>query len=367
MIPFLDLKKINELHAKELKQACSRVIDSGWYLMGKELENFENDFSHYCGTKYCVGLANGLDALTITIRAWKELGKLKDGDEVIVQSNTFIASVLAITENNLIPVLVEPDQFTYNLTPSSIQAAITEKTRLILPVHLYGKISPMPEIIRIANEYNILVLEDCAQSHGANIDGKKSGSWGNAGAFSFYPGKNLGALGDAGAIITNDLELAKTVKAIGQYGSFKRYEHAYRGVNSRMDEIQAAMLCVKLKSLDEDIKIRREVANRYLTEIDNHLIGLPHLDDQNRHVWHLFVVRVCEREHFIEYMNKSGVDTLVHYPTTISKQICYEGEIFKGTTTDGSLHNEIVSIPISQVMSREDVSFIIETINSYSK
>ncbi|CAH6882845.1 dTDP-3-amino-3, 6-dideoxy-alpha-D-galactopyranose transaminase [Vibrio chagasii] len=367
MIPFLDLKKINELHAKELKQACSRVIDSGWYLMGKELENFENDFSHYCGTKYCVGLANGLDALTITIRAWKELGKLKDGDEVIVQSNTFIASVLAITENNLVPVLVEPDPFTHNLSPSSIQAAITEKTKLILPVHLYGNISPMPEIVKIANENDILILEDCAQAHGANINGKKAGSWGDAGAFSFYPGKNLGALGDAGAIITNDSELAKTVKAIGQYGSFKRYEHTYRGLNSRMDEIQAAMLSVKLKSLDEDIRIRRAVANRYLTEINNPLISLPHISDQNNHVWHLFVIRVCEREYFSEYMKKSGVDTLVHYPTAISKQVCYQNELFKGSTSEGNLHNEIVSIPISQVMSRQDVSFVIETINNYSK
>ena len=288
MIPFLDLKKINAQYQQELKDACSRVIDSGWYIMGNELEAFEAEFAEYCGTKFAIGVANGLDALTLTLRAWKELGKLKAGDEVIVPANTYIASILAITENDLVPVLVEPNTDTYNLCPKIVRSAITDKIKAILPVHLYGLISPMPELIAIADEFDLLVLEDCAQSHGAQINGKKCGNWGHAAGFSFYPGKNLGALGDAGAITTNDLELANTLRALRNYGSHKKYENLFQGVNSRLDEIQAAMLRVKLNYLDAETAQRRTIANKYITEITNPLIKLPKWDNDEEHAFHLF-------------------------------------------------------------------------------
>ncbi|MGE8537982.1 MAG: DegT/DnrJ/EryC1/StrS family aminotransferase, partial [Acinetobacter sp.] len=260
MIPFLDLKAINAQYRDQLIAACTRVIDSGWYICGKELEDFERNFANYCGTKYAIGVANGLDALTLTLRAWKELGKLNEGDEVLVPANTYIASILAITQNNLQPVLVEPDINSFNLDPEKIEAAITTRTRVIVPVHLYGQLAAMPEIMAIAKKYNLLVLEDSAQAHGAEIEAKKAGNWGDASGFSFYPGKNLGALGDAGAITTNDTELAHMLTALRNYGSHEKYKNLVAGVNSRLDEIQAAMLNVKLKFLDQETQHRRQIA-----------------------------------------------------------------------------------------------------------
>ena len=274
-ISFLDLKNINQQYRNELIEACSRVVDSGWYIGGKELESFESNFAEYCGTQFAIGVANGLDALILTLRAWKELGKLKDGDEVIVPSNTYIASILAITANNLTPVLVEPNISTYNIDPIKIKEAITAKTKVILPVHLYGQLAEMPEIMQIAKQHNLLVLEDSAQSHGAQIQGKKAGNWGDASGFSFYPGKNLGALGDAGAVTTNDAELATMLKALRNYGSHEKYKNLVPGVNSRLDEIQAAMLDVKLKFLDQEVEHRRKIASLYLEKINNSLIELP--------------------------------------------------------------------------------------------
>ena len=366
MIPFLNLKAINQQYQKELKDACSRVIDSGWYLMGKELETFENQLANYCGTKYCVGVANGLDALTLTLRAWKELGKLKDGDEVIVQANTYIASVLAITENNLVPVLVEPDEATFNLCPNLVEKAITSKTKVILPVHLYGQISPMPELMAIAKEHNLLVLEDCAQSHGAMIDGKKCGNWGDAGAFSFYPGKNLGALGDAGAVTTNDEELAKIIKALGNYGSHKKYENIYQGVNSRLDEIQAAMLSVKLPHLETEIKQRRHIANRYLNEINNPAIVLPQLAEQEGHVWHLFVVQCERRDELQQYLLDNGVQSLIHYPIPPHKQVAYKGVFSKNLPVTEAIHESVLSLPIDPTMMDNCVIEVIKVVNLYS-
>ena len=302
MIPFLDLKEINAQYRDQLIEACTRVIDSGWYIAGNELETFEQSFSEYCGTKHAIGVANGLDALILTLRAWKELGKLKDGDEVIVPSNTYIASILAISANNLTPVLVEPDLSTYNLCPQKTEQAITSNTRVILPVHLYGQIADMPAIMEIAKKHNLLVLEDSAQAHGASIDGRRVGSWGDASGFSFYPGKNLGALGDAGAVTTNDDELANTLRALRNYGSHEKYKNLFQGVNSRLDEIQAAMLSVKLKHLDTEIARRREVANEYIKGINNKLITLPINDNAievagyEKHVWHVFVIRCEKRE-----------------------------------------------------------------------
>jgi dTDP-4-amino-4,6-dideoxygalactose transaminase len=242
MIPFLDLKAINEQHRQALIEAATRVIDSGWYVLGHEVKAFEQEFAMYCGTEHCVGMANGLDALVLTLRAWKEMGKISECDEVIVPANTYIASVLAITENRLKPILVEPDKNTYNLCPHKVRLAITPNTRAIVAVHLYGQLAPMKELMAIADEHQLLVLEDSAQAHGALIDGKRAGNWGHAAAFSFYPGKNLGALGDGGAVTTNDFALAETVRALGNYGSHKKYKNIYQGVNSRLDEMQAAFL-----------------------------------------------------------------------------------------------------------------------------
>ncbi|MBY6198474.1 DegT/DnrJ/EryC1/StrS family aminotransferase [Vibrio hangzhouensis] len=365
MIPFLDLKAINNQYSEELKEACSRVIDSGWYIMGDELTAFEREFADYCGSEYAIGVANGLDALTLTLRAWKEMGKIQDGDEVIVQANTYIASVLAITENNLTPILIEPNPDTYNLEPEAIRRAITSKTKVILPVHLYGKISPMDEIIQIANEFGLLVLEDCAQSHGAILDGKKCGSWGGAGAFSFYPGKNLGALGDAGAITTNDESLCEVIRALRNYGSHKKYENRYKGVNSRLDEIQAAMLRVKLNYIEEEISKRRAIAKRYIEEISNELIILPSVDSFESHVWHLFVIKTDFRSELKEYLDSSGIDSLIHYPIAPHKQPAYSEYSDLSLPVSARLHEVVLSIPISPMMSDEEVNSVIESLNMF--
>jgi dTDP-4-amino-4,6-dideoxygalactose transaminase len=365
MIQFLDLKKINEQYQKELYQACNRVIDSGWYIQGKELESFEKQFAQYCDTKYSIGVANGLDALTLTLRAWKELHMLAEGDEVIVPANTYIASILSITENDLVPVLVEPDPDTYNMSIEGIKKATTAKTKAILPVHLYGQISPMDEIMSYAHSHNFLVLEDCAQSHGASIAHKKCGNWGHAGAFSFYPGKNLGALGDAGAITTNDETLATTLKALRNYGSHKKYENLYQGVNSRLDEIQAAMLSVKLKYLDVEIKQRRIVAQTYIEGIKNPLIKLPKVEEQAAHVWHLFTIEVEERDRLVAYLNEKGIQTLVHYPIPPHMQQAYKGMIAGEYPITESIHKNILSIPLSPVISSQEIDSVISVLNDY--
>ncbi len=365
MISFLDLKKINAQYQNDLKRACSRVVDSGWYIMGKELEAFEAEFAHYCGAKYAVGVANGLDALTLTLRAWKELNKLKTGDEVIVPANTYIASILAITENDLVPILVEPNTDTYNLCPEIVRAAITDKTKAILPVHLYGLISPMSELIAIADEYDLLVLEDCAQSHGAQINGKKCGNWGHAAGFSFYPGKNLGALGDAGAITTNDLELAGTLRALRNYGSHKKYENLFKGVNSRLDEIQAAMLRVKLNYLDAETAQRRIVANKYITEIDNPLIKLPKWKNDEEHAFHLFVIQTEERDKLQGYLRDNEIQSLIHYPIPPHMQLAYVSLSGYKLPITEDIHNTILSLPMSPVLEQDEIDKVITVVNSY--
>lgn len=365
MIPFLDLKSLNAQYAEELKAAASKVIDSGWYIMGAELKAFEQEFAAYCGTKHAIGVANGLDALILVLRAWKELGKLKDGDEVIVPANTYIASVLAISENKLVPVFVEPDARTYNLCPLKVEAALTDKTRAILPVHLYGLISPMPELMAIADKHNLLVLEDCAQAHGASIDGKKAGNWGHAAGFSFYPGKNLGALGDAGAITTNDDELASVLSALRNYGSHKKYENLYLGVNSRLDEIQAAMLRVKLKFLDQEIEARRNIAEQYMAKVNLTGAVLPQIDNRENHVWHLFVVQHDLREHVTNYLADNGVQTLIHYPIPPHKQQAYKKyENFSLPITE-NIHKKVFSIPIGPTLADADVAAVIEVMNNF--
>jgi dTDP-4-amino-4,6-dideoxygalactose transaminase len=365
MISFLNLKKINAQYKSELKKACADVIDSGWYIRGKYVEQFEKNFAEYCGSKYCVGVANGLDALTLTLRAWKELGKLKEGDEVIVQANTYIASVLSITENNLVPVLVEPNSATFNLDYEGIKKAITSKTKVILPVHLYGQISPMVEVMQIANEYDLLVLEDCAQSHGAMLNGKKCGSWGHAAAFSFYPGKNLGALGDGGAVTTDSNALSETIRALGNYGSHERYKNIYQGVNSRLDEIQAAILDIKLRYLDKEILTRRNIARRYLLEIKNPLIRVLSVENDESHVWHLFVILCDNREELHKYLHSNRVETLIHYPLPPHRQEAYADMNHLSLPITDKIHQNVLSLPIGTHLTNENVSSVIDAVNNF--
>lgn len=366
MILFLDLKEINAQYQQELKDACARVIDSGWYVQGTEVNAFEQEFANYCGTKHAIGVANGLDALTLTLRAWKELGKLQNGDEVIVPANTYIASILAITENNLVPVFVEPDVVTYNLCPINTEAAITPKTRAILPVHLYGQIADMPAIMAIAERHSLLVLEDSAQAHGASIGGKKVGNWGHASGFSFYPGKNLGALGDGGAITTNDDELARVLRALGNYGSHKKYQNDIKGVNSRLDEIQAAMLRVKLRHLDSDTAHRRVIANHYKKQINNPLITLPDWNSDEEHAFHLFVLCVENREKLQKHLADNGIQTLIHYPIPPHKQGAYKAWNNLSFAITEQIHNKVISLPISPVMQSFDVDKIVNVLNEFS-
>ena len=364
MIPFLDLKAINAQYRNELVDACTRVIDSGWYIGGNELSQFEKSFADYCGTEFAIGVANGLDALILTLRAWKELGKLKDGDEVVVPSNTYIASILAISANNLIPILVEPDINTYNICPKNIEAAISDKTKAILPVHLYGRLADMPAIMDIAKHHNLLVLEDSAQAHGASINVKKAGNWGDASAFSFYPGKNLGALGDAGAITTNDEALASTLSALRNYGSQEKYKNLYQGVNSRLDEIQAAMLSVKLSHLDEEMAHRHIIADAYLYGINNPSIILPKPCDE-AHVWHVFVIRCEQRGMLQKYLADNGVQTLIHYPIPPHKQQAYEEWNDLSYPVSEKIHAEVLSLPIGPTLLLKDVKKIIQLCNEF--
>lgn len=369
MIPFLDLQNINAQYRNELIEACTRVIDSGWYIGGSELESFEQQFAEYCGTQYAIGVANGLDALILTLRAWKELSKLKDGDEIIVPSNTYIASILAITANDLIPVLVEPDLQSFNIDPLKIEAAITDKTKAILPVHLYGQLADMSSIMAIAKANNLLVLEDSAQSHGASIDGKKAGNWGDASGFSFYPGKNLGALGDAGAVTTNDAELAAMLKALRNYGSHEKYKNLVAGVNSRLDEIQAAMLSVKLPHLDKEIEHRRIIADLYLKGINNPVIHLPlngvDAKKYEQHVWHLFVIRTEKRNELQKYLSENGIQTLIHYPIPPHQQEAYREWNHLSYPISEQLHSEVLSLPMGPTLSLDDVIRVIDICNTF--
>lgn len=371
MIKFLDLKAINQHYRQALIDAVIRVVDSGWYVLGQEVKAFEQEFASYCGTQYCVGMANGLDALVLTLRAWKELGKLKDGDEVIVPANTYIASVLAVTENGLQPILIEPDVHSYNICPQKLRQAITPKTKAIVAVHLYGQLAPMKEIVDLANEHDLLVLEDSAQAHGAIVDGKRAGNWGHASGFSFYPGKNLGALGDAGAMTTNDAELAQTVRALGNYGSHKKYENLYQGLNSRLDEMQAALLRVKLQHLDADTLVRQQIAVAYAQGITNPLVTLPipstaTVASLQNHVFHLFVVRVKARTAFQVHLKAAGIETLIHYPIPPHQQQAYRDYQHLSLPLTETIHQEVVSLPMGPTISAEQVQEIIKACNAFT-
>ena len=367
MIKFLDLQKINAQYQKELKIASNRVIDSGWYLMGKELETFEKSYANLCNVKFALGVANGLDALRLIFRGYLELGVMSKGDEVIVPANTYIASVLSITDNDLVPVFVEPNLETYNLDSNKIEAAITNKTKAVLTVHLYGQNSINDRMLEICSKNNLKLIEDSAQSHGAKWEDKISGGIGDAAGHSFYPGKNLGALGDAGAVTTNDQLLAKTISALRNYGSEKKYENIYQGINSRLDEIQAAFLNVKLKYIQKDIDCRRKTADYYLENIKNLEIILPKVNKRKGHVWHLFVIRTSNRYRLQKYLSKKGVQTIIHYPIPPHKQKAYKIFNHLDFPITEQIHNEVLSLPLSAVMNQKEISNVVSSINSYNK
>lgn len=366
MIPFLDLQAINAQYRSELIEACTRVIDSGWYIGGNELGEFEKEFAAYCGSAHCIGVANGLDALVLTLRAWLELGRLQPGDEVIVPANTYIASILAISANGLTPVLVEPDEASFNLSPVNARAAITTKTRVILPVHLYGQLADMPAIMALAREHSLLVLEDSAQAHGAAIGGKKAGSWGDAAGFSFYPGKNLGALGDAGAITTNNAELAQALRALRNYGSHEKYKNLFKGVNSRLDEIQAAMLRVKLQLLELETQHRRAIAGVYLENIRNPAVQLPQTVSSEQHVWHLFVIRTSQRAALQQHLAEQGIQTLIHYPIPPHQQQAYQEWRGHSYPISEAMHQEVLSLPMGPTLSEDQVRRVAVAVNDFT-
>ena len=363
MIKFLDIQKINAQYNKELKAVASRVIDSGWYLMGKELENFETNYASFCGTNFCLGVANGLDALRLIFKAYIEMGVMKKGDEVIVPAHTYIASVLAISDNGLVPVFVEPNLETFNLDSEKIESVITNKTRCILAVHLYGQISIDQKILELCKRFNLKLVEDGAQSHGAVWNSKISGGIGNAAGHSFYPGKNLGALGDAGAVTTNDKELANVISALRNYGSKVKYINQYQGLNSRLDEIQAAFLNVKLKYIQKDIDSRRKVANFYQENIKNPNIILPKVLDQNAHVWHLYVIKTNMRNKLQQLLLDNDIQTLIHYPIPPHKQKAYKNFNKLSFPITEKLHSEVLSLPISPVINDLEMENIVEKIN----
>ena len=367
MIKFLELKRVNIQYKKEIEKAFMRVYESGWYIHGKEFANFEKEFANYCGSKEAIGVANGLEALTLIFRAYIELGKIKRGDEVLVPANTYIASILAIVNNELTPVLIEPHIKSFNIDDTKkFNNKISNKTKAIMPVHLYGQVTNMQVINQLAKEHKLLIVEDAAQAHGAYYDNKRTGNLGDAAGFSFYPGKNLGALGDGGAITTNDLVLAKTIRALSNYGSEKKYHNSIKGINSRLDEIQAAFLSVKLKDLDNDIIIRRKIAKRYSDEIDNPLIRTPLWNNKIKsHVFHLYVIRCKKRDKLKEYLFQNGVETVIHYPIPPHKQKAFKEWNTLNLPVTEKIHNEVLSLPIGAHLTEKEIGTIINLVNKF--
>ena len=372
VIPFYDLKSLNRKYVDVFVESLKRVIDSGIHMIGKETEIFEKNFADFCGMKYCIGVGNGLDALTLSLRAYKELGSMKDGDEVIVSANTYIATILSISENHLIPILVEPNINTFNIDCSKIEATITDKTKAIIAVHLYGQPAEMKPIQRIAKKYNLKIIEDAAQAHGANYLEEMTGSLGDAGCFSFFPGKNLGALGDAGAVTTNDINLAQMIRSLRNYGeaiyadsSDRKYKNSYIGRNTRMDEIQAAFLNIKLQDLEHDTNKRRNIAKLYLQKIKNNKIILPNVPEWANPAWHLFVVRTKNRNLLKEYLDDLGIKTLIHYPIPPHKQKAFSDWNHLSYPITESIHNEVISIPISPNLTHKKCIKIVDALNRY--
>ncbi len=365
MIKFLELKKITDKYSEEIHEAVARVIDSGWYLQGKELARFEEDYARYIGNRQCVGVANGLDALIWIFRAYIEMGVMQEGDEVIVPANTFIASILAITENGLKPVLVEPRLDTYQIDESLIEEAITDHTKAILIVHLYGQCAYTERIGVLCNTYGLKLVEDNAQAHGCLYRGRRTGSLGDAAGHSFYPGKNLGALGDAGAVTTDDSLLADTIRSLANYGSVRKYVFEYTGRNSRLDEIQAAILDVKLKYLDQDVRLRQEIARYYISHIENPLIVTPLVTDWAAHAFHLFPIRCSRRDELQRYLEENGIQTNIHYPIPPHKQACYKAWNNLSLPVTEQIHREELSLPMSPELTREEVAYVTEKLNAF--
>lgn len=361
MIKFLDLHKINERFREEIDNRIKQVLDSGWYLLGAQDKEFEKNFAKYCEAKHCIGCANGLDALNLIIRAYG----FGAGDEIIVPANTYIASILAISENGCTPVLVEPSITTYNINPDLIEEKITDKTKAILVVHLYGQAVQMDKILELAKKYNLKVIEDSAQAHGAIYNGKRVGNLGDASGFSFYPGKNLGCMGDGGAVTTNDDELAEKIRALRNYGSHVKYKNLFKGVNSRLDEIQAGILDVKLPHLDKDNSRRREIAKYYRENIKNEKLILPKAYDENAHVWHVFAIRTKNRDEFQKYLTENDIQTLIHYPTPPHKQEAYKEWNNLSYPITEEIHETILSLPISPVMTFDEIHKIVEVVNRF--
>ena len=365
MIKFLDLQKVTAKYDDEIHQAVNKVVDSGWYLQGEELNKFEFDFARYIGTNYCVGVGNGLDALEWILRAYIEMGVMKSGDEVIVPANTFIATILAISANGLTPVLVEPNYDTLEIDENQIEKAITFRTKAIMIVHLYGRCAYTEKIGRLCKKYHLKLIEDNAQAHGCSFNGKHTGSLGDAAAHSFYPGKNLGAFGDAGAVTTNDEQLASTIRSLANYGSTRKYVFKYIGRNSRLDEIQAAVLDVKLRHLEEDNNHRQQIAAYYYDHIDNHLVRLPlRLKDENN-VYHIFPILSEKRDELQAYLKAHDVQTLIHYPIPPHKQECYKSWNNWNLPVTERIHHEELSLPISPVLTLEEAKIVTEAINSF--
>jgi len=364
-VPFLALKDITSKYSEELHEAVSRVIDSGWYLQGNENEKFEANYSSYIGTKHAIGVANGLDALMLILRAYIEMGIMKVGDEIIVPANTYIASMLSISENGLIPVLVEPNLDTYQIDDSLIEAAITLKTRAIMIVHLYGQCAYTKKIKEICQKHNLKLIEDNAQAHGCVFEGKKTGSIGDAAGHSFYPGKNLGAFGDAGAVTTNDGDLARIIRALANYGSVKKYVCKYQGRNSRLDEIQAAVLSVKLKYLDVDVNLRKDGARRYMESISNPYIILPTIRDWNAHVFHIFPVRCGKRDELQKYLADCDIQTIIHYPIPPHKQECFKEWNSLSLPITERIHEDELSLPMSPTLLDTQIEYVAQRINEF--
>lgn len=364
MIKFLDLEKINASFEPELTKAVNRVVRSGWYIRGEEVKAFEGEFARYIGTSHAVGVANGLDALRLIFRAYIEMGRLREGDEVIVPANTFIASILAITDNRLIPILAEPDLATYNMDVDDASRRITSKTKAILIVHLYGRNGITSDLRDLARKHNLLIIEDNAQAIGCKAGDRRTGALGDAAGHSFYPGKNLGALGDAGAVTTSDPELFAMVKSLGNYGSETKYQHDHQGFNSRLDEVQAAVLRLKMKRLDADNEARRQVAKYYSSNFVNVLIQLPEYVPS--HVWHLYVVRTRRRDLLQNFLEQSGIQTLIHYPTPPHKQKAFWNWNDQSFPVTERIHREVLSLPISPIMNESEIRSIAKAVNAFS-
>lgn len=363
MIKFLDLQKITQKYSVEIHEAVTRVVDSGWYLQGEENKKFEKKYASFIGTEYCIGVGNGLDALRLILRAYIELGIMHQGDEIIVPANTYIASILAISDNQLVPVLVEPSIVTFQIDESKIEQAITSKTKGIMIVHLYGQCSYTDKIDEICKRNDLKLIEDNAQSHGCQYNNRKTGSLGDAAGHSFYPGKNLGAFGDGGAVTTNDPILADMVRVLANYGSDVKYVFDYRGLNSRLDEIQAAVLEVKLRHLDEDLNLRKKVAKYYCKHIHNANIILPVINDWNAHVFHIFPIRCNERDKLQQYLTDNGIQTNIHYPIPPHLQDCYKEWNNLSFPVTEKIHKEELSLPISPVMTYKEIKTVVDLVN----